>query len=150
MSPIRARRGIEADADAVFAQICDVVALARWNDAIVQVVELPPTWQPGAEWVVRMEVLGRSWDSRSRLVELDRQQRRFAYRSGTDDGNPSYAAWVWEVATAPGGSEVTVSAALHPQTFWRRLLLGRIRRRQLARRELPASLARLAAAVEGT
>lgn len=149
MSPVRARRRIEADADAVFAQICDVAALARWNDAIVQVVELPSTWRPGAEWMVRMEVLGRSWDSRSRLVVLDRQRRRFAYRSGTDDGNPSYAEWVWEVAAAPGGSEVTVSVALRPRTFWRRMLLGRIRRRQLARRELPASLARLAGGVEG-
>jgi hypothetical protein len=35
---------------------------------------------------------------------------------------------------------------LRPVTFWRRVLLGRIRARQLARTEVPTSLAALAAA----
>jgi hypothetical protein len=44
----------------------------------------------------------------------------------------------------PGGCNVTVSYALHPSTFWRRVLLVRIRSRQLARREVPDSLRSLA------
>lgn len=35
--------------------------------------------------------LTRHRSSRSRLTALDRNARRFAYRSATDDGNPSYA-----------------------------------------------------------
>ena len=40
---------------------------------------------------------------------------------------------------------MTVSCALHPATFWRRVLLSKIRSWQLRRRELPASLHALAA-----
>jgi hypothetical protein len=70
--------------------------------------------------------------------------RVFAYRSGTDDGNPSYAIWRWVVEDASdGGSKVTVSWDLNPATFWRRLLLARVRARQL-RREVPASIDSLA------
>ncbi len=78
----------------------------------------------------------------------DAEARRFAYRSWTDDGNPSYAGWSWEVAEDPAGSRVTVAWELHPVTFWRRVLLVRIRARQLSRRELPESLTALAAAAK--
>ena len=44
---------------------------------------------------------------------------------------------------------MTVSWDLYPATFWRRVLLGRVRARQLARTELPASLTVLAQAAEG-
>ena len=37
---------------------------------------------------------------------------------------------------------------LNPQTFWRRVLLGRIRQRQLTKTEVPTSLAALQAAVK--
>jgi hypothetical protein len=40
-----------------------------------------------------------------------------------------------------------VTWELHPATFWRRVLLVRIRARQLSRTEIPASLAALARAV---
>jgi len=75
----------------------------------------------------------------------DPAARRFAHRSATDDGNRSYADWVWRVTQVPGGCEVAVTDLLSPQTFWRRLLLARVRRAQLARREIPASLDVLAA-----
>lgn len=78
----------------------------------------------GSEWVVDFRVLGRTWRSRSTVEELDRGGRRFACRSGTDDGCDP-----------------------HPVAFWRRLLLVRVRARQLARTEIPASLAALAAVV---
>jgi hypothetical protein len=45
--------------------------------------------------------------------------------------------------------EVTVTWTLNPQTFWRRVLMGRMRQRQLTKTEVPTSLAALGAAVEG-
>jgi hypothetical protein len=41
---------------------------------------------------------------------------------------------------------VTITLELHPVTFWRRVLLAKVRARQLARTELPRSLAALATA----
>ena len=83
------------------------------------------------------------------MVEtLDPTGRCFAYRSVTDDGNPSYALWTWVVADHPDGALVTVAGELHPLTFWRRVLLVRIRSRQLAHTELVHSLAALEAAAK--
>ena len=42
---------------------------------------------------------------------------------------------------------MTVTWELHPVTFWRRMLLARIRGGQLAHTEVPTSLAALAAVV---
>ena len=140
---------VPADPAAVFRTLTDVARLPEWNDAMVSVVDQPAKLEVGAEWVVEFHALGQTWRSRSTLEELDAVGRRFAYRSGTDDGNPSYARWVWEVTDAPGGSRVTVAWELHPVTFWRRVLLVRVRARQLARTEVPASLAALAAATVG-
>ena len=61
----------------------------------------------------------------SRVEEYDPQRRVFAYRPCTDDGNPSYAIWRWQIA--PDGddaSRVTVGWDLHPETFWRRRVVG--------------------------
>ena len=135
---------VAAPADDVFALITTPERLPDWNGAIVRVVDAPDQLCRGAEWVVQLSALGQSWPSRSTVVDIDPQARRFAYRSQTDDGNPSYADWSWSIAEAPGGCEVTVSYALHPATFWRRVLLSRIRSWQLRRRELPASLHALA------
>lgn len=75
--------------------------------------------------------------------------RRFAYRSGTDDGNPSYADWDWSVTADPqGGCMITVTFQARPRTFWRSLVLARIRQYQLARREVPGSLLELQAAAD--
>ena len=104
----------------------------------------PTKLRAGAEWVVQLSALGQSWPSRSTVVDHRSRARHFAYRSQTDDGNPSYADWSWQVADAPGGCEVTVSCALHPATFWRRVLLAHVRAWQLRRQELPASLRALA------
>ena len=132
--------------DAVFRTLIDIERLPSWNQNMTAVIEQPPVLEAGAEWVVEFHALGQTWQSRSTVEELDLANRRFAYRSRTDDGNPSYARWAWEVAEDPAGSRVSVSWELHPVTFWRRVLLGRIRARQLGRTEVPASLAALAAA----
>lgn len=142
-----ATRTVEAAPDDLFRLITDVARLPEWNSAIRAVVDQPAGLEPGSEWVVELHALGQSWHSRSRVEEVDATRRRFAYRSCTDDGNPSWARWVWEVAADPAGSRVTVTWELHPVTFWRRVLLARIRARQLARSELPGSLAALSAAV---
>jgi len=52
------------------------------------------------------------------------------------------------VANHPDGALVTVANELHPRTFWRRVLLVRIRSRQLAHTELAQSLAALEAAAK--
>lgn len=129
---------------AVFSTLTNLDGLPSWNDKMTRVVEQPESLQPGAEWVVEFHALGSTWRSRSVADELDAVRGRFAYRSRTDDGNPSEARWTWDVVADPGGSRVTVSWSLRPVTFWRRVLLGRIRARQLARTEVPASLAALA------
>ena len=137
---------VAAHPDAVFRTITDIAALPAWNARMTRVLEQPAVLEPGAEWVVEFRALGQTWRSRSTVEELDADRRRFAYRSRTDDGNPSFGSWTWDVAEDPDGSRVTVAAELHPVTFWRRVLLGRIRARQLARTELPASLAALTGA----
>jgi hypothetical protein len=130
----------------VFAIITDISGLPGWNTVITSVVERPDELVPGAEWVVELRAMGQRWRSRSTLVDLDPVGRRFAYRSATDDGNPSWADWAWTVADDPQGSRVTITLELHPVTFWRRVLLAKVRARQLARTELPRSLAALATA----
>ena len=138
-------RMVAAPADAVFRTLTDIEGLPAWNDKMTHVVERPPALEPGAEWVVEFHVLGQTWRSRSVLDERDAARGRFTYRSRTDDGNPSEATWSWEVASDSAGSRITVGWSLRPETFWRRVLLVRIRSRQLARTEVPASLEALAA-----
>ena len=131
---------VSAPADDLFELITSPERLPEWNKAIVRVIDLPEELQAGAEWVVQLSALGQSWRSRSTVLDIDSEGRHFVYRSCTDDGNPSYATWSWRVADAPGGCEVTVSCALYPETFWRRVLMVKIRASQLRRRELPDSL----------
>ena len=138
---------IAARPDDVFGLITDPERLPEWNRAIVRVIDAPDKLEPGAEWVVQLSALGQTWPSRSTVVNVDQHARRFVYRSQTDDGNPSYADWAWQVFDAPGGCEVTVSCGLHPATFLRRVL-GKVRAWQLQRRELPASLHALASVAQ--
>lgn len=134
----------------VFGLLTDIDRLPEWNRIIVSVAERPDVMTPGAEWVVRLKATGTSWPSRSTVEEFDPDQHVFAYRSRTDDGNPSYARWRWTVEPeGDAGSVVTVSWDLHPQTFWRRALLVRIRDRQL-RSEVPASIESLARALQAS
>lgn len=139
---------VRAPAQDVFALVTDVDRLPEWNGVITKVVERPATLREGAEWVVELKSLGNSWQSRSRVLDLDPRARRFAYRSQTDDGNPSYGDWTWTITGEDGGSRVTVTWDLHPQTFWRRTLLARIRNRQLDG-EVRASLRALARCAVG-
>lgn len=139
-------RVVPDDKDVVFRRLTDIAALPSWNTRMTRVVSQPDVLRPGAEWVVEFHVLGRTWHSRSTVDEIDPTSGRFRHRSRTDDGNPSEASWTWSVTDEPTGSRVEVSWTLRPVTFWRRVLLGRIRARQLARTEVPASLAALAAA----
>jgi uncharacterized protein YndB with AHSA1/START domain len=134
----------------VFGLLTDIDRLPEWNGIVTKVVERPKSLMPGSEWVVQLKAMGSSWASRSTIEEYDPRQCVFAYRSRTDDGNPSYALWRWTVEPeAHGGSRVTVRWELHPKTFWRRALLVRIRSRQL-QREVRASIESLARALRET
>jgi uncharacterized protein YndB with AHSA1/START domain len=138
---------VSSPANEVFGLLTNIDRLPEWNSIIVKVVERPEAMSPGTEWVVQLKAMGNSWASRSTIEEHDPSRFLFAYRSCTDDGNPSYARWRWTVDPAAGGeSRVTVTWELHPQTFWRRALLVRVRSRQL-RREVPASIDSLARAL---
>ncbi len=150
MTTASASATVPASPDAVFRTLTDIAGLPGWNGAMTSVIDEPAALEVGSEWVVEFRALGQSWRSRSTVEQLDVVGHRFVYRSRTDDGNPSYARWDWVVADDPAGSRVTVTWDLHPVTFWRRVLLARIRARQLARTELPASLEALAAATPGT
>jgi hypothetical protein len=143
---VSASRIIDASPDDVFRTVTDVARLPEWNTAITAVIQRPERLEVGAQWVVEMHALGQTWHSRSVVETLDSVGRCFAYRSVTDDGNPSYALWTWVVAGHPEGALVTVAGELHPRTFWRRVLLVRIRSRQLAHTELVQSLGALEAA----
>ncbi len=132
---------VAAPPDAVFDLITDLDRLPEWNANMTTVVERPPALTPGTEWVVEFRAMGQTWRSRSRLESFEPKRRVFSYRSGTDDGNPSHAVWEWQVQENGSGAQVTVAWELHPATFWRKVLLGPVRRRQLWRAEVPASIA---------
>lgn len=124
----------------VFGAITDVDRLPEWNKTIQRVVERPDALAEGSEWVVAVKPPGMpEWLSRSTTVEHDPTSHRFRYRTRTDDGNPSWAVWEWHAEAADGGSTVTVTWEIHPETFARRVIFSRIRNRAL-RREVPASI----------
>ena len=136
---------IDATADAVFALLTTPSRLPAWNATMVGIEEDPGVVSVGSEWVVNFQVAGAMrWRSRSRCEELNAVLRTFEHRSATDDGNSSFSLWRWTVTPETGGARVRVGWDLHPATFWRRSLLGPMRNRML-RREVPASLAALAA-----
>lgn len=135
---------VAAPPGTVFDLITDLDRLPEWNANMTAIVDRRPTLTTGTEWVVEFHALGQTWRSRSRLETLDPERRVFAYRSRTDDGNPSYAAWEWQVHESGNDALVTVAWELHPATFWRKVLLGPVRHRQLRHAEVPASIAALA------
>jgi len=144
-------RRIDAAATEVFALITDVARLPEWNDVIPRVVERPAEMTPGAEWVVVIDPPKLpSWKSRSTVVEIDSANHRFAHRTTSEDTNPSYVNWVWRVDDCDDDScEVTVTWDVHPLTRFRKWFGPKVRRPQLER-EVPRSLARLAAVVSAT
>jgi uncharacterized protein YndB with AHSA1/START domain len=140
---------VDAPPAVVFGFLTDVSKLPEWNQAITDVVDSPTQLAPGAVWRVRIHALGQSWVSKSRVSDLDPGALRFSYRSESDDGNPSYADWAWQVEPDGDGSMVSVSVDLKPVTFWRKHLLVRIRRPAL-RREMHNSLLALGTAIQTT
>jgi hypothetical protein len=84
--------------------------LPEWNRAIESVVERAPELAPGIEWVVKMHPSrGMTWQSRSRVEEIDMDAGRFSYRTWNADGNPSYTDWKWEVVPFDSAAQVTVN-----------------------------------------
>lgn len=141
-------REIRSPADDVFATITDLGRLPAWNGRMTRVVSVPPTLEAGAEWVVELRV-GRTFESRSVVLEYDAADRRFVHRSKPDDDNPSSTVWTWTVDPSPGGgSRVTLHWDMQPQTAMRRLLVAPVRAWQIPRRDAPDSLAALAALCE--
>jgi hypothetical protein len=137
---------VAVDPADLFALITDIERLPEWNGHIHHVVEAPPALTDGAEWVVQMRANGARWHSRSHLQGLDPAAGRFAYFSRTDDDNPSRAYWSWELRPMDGGTEVTVTWDLHPETFFRQKLAAPIRYRQL-HGEVRSSIGAAAAAL---
>ena len=140
---------IDAPAPTVFEFLTDLSRLPDWNRAITEVVETPTRLAPGTIWKVRIHALGQSWVSKSQVSELDPDARRFAYRSQSDDGNPSFADWAWQVDPDGDGSMVSVTVDLEPKTFWRKHLLVKVRRPAL-RNEMRDSLEALRTAIHAT
>jgi uncharacterized protein YndB with AHSA1/START domain len=108
--------------DAVFEAIVDVHSLPQWNQRIVEFDDGPDRLEPGDEWVVVMSVLGNRFRSRSKVLELDRAQRRFVHRSAREDGNPTFTVWTWEVVPDDGGAAVTLRWELNPRTPTRHVM----------------------------
>ena len=136
---------VPAPPEEVFDLVTDIDRLPEWNREIPKVVESPAEMVVGAEWVVTIRAMKTRWNSRSRALEVDRERGRFAYRSQSDDGNPSFADWRWRFDPDPasGGTRVTVEADVHPRTFLRRRLLSELRRSGL-RKAVDRSLVVLA------
>jgi Polyketide cyclase / dehydrase and lipid transport len=131
---------VNAAADPTFRLITDIERLPDWNRAIERVVEPAPDLSPGSEWVVKMHPSrGMSWQSCSRIEEIDSDTRRFRYRTWNTDGNPSYADWKWEVVPLESTAQVSVSWDVYLKTLDRKWLAGPIRQRQL-RKEVAESL----------
>jgi uncharacterized protein YndB with AHSA1/START domain len=124
---------IDAPVAQVFDRITDIEHLPDWNLEIPEVIEQPAVLEVGAQWVVRMHAMKTHWNSRSTVTELDPGRGRFAYRSQSDDGNPSFADWLWELAEVDGGTRVTVSVAGHPRTFIRKHFISHVRPRGLGK-----------------
>ena len=77
---------VTARPDEVFDLITDVDGLPDWNACIESVVERPESLIIGAEWVVTMHVPHMPrWNSRSRVLEIDRDAGTFVHR--TQSGN---------------------------------------------------------------
>ena len=157
MDPTRSNRAArpQATADvrvrcsptAAFELLTDLDRLAEWNALIDAVVDRPAELTPGAVWKVAMRKGGMRWVSRSEVVTHDPSARRFTYRSGTDDGNPSYSEWSWSCDADGEGTIVRVGWRLHPVTRLRRWLIAPLRARML-RREVPVSMEALRALLE--
>jgi uncharacterized protein YndB with AHSA1/START domain len=143
---LEATAHVGASPEKVFGLVTDVSRLPEWNTGIVEIVEAPDRMVPGARWKVKVRALGTSWVSKSEATTVDAGAGRFAYRSQSDDGNPSYADWEWRIEPDGDGSQVTVAVDVNPKTFFRKVLAVRMRKPGL-RKEMHASLGALASHV---
>src|SRR5262245_55925888 len=92
---------VAAPAADVFRALTDVDHLPEWNDRIARVIETPSRpMDVGAVWVVKMKIPSppASWPSRATCTAYEPETLLFAHRSMTDDGNPSFVEWRWQVA----------------------------------------------------
>jgi uncharacterized protein YndB with AHSA1/START domain len=137
-------RHVDQAPDVVFRAITDLDRLPEWNRRMTGVVEVPSELKVGAEWVVSIKLPGTDFNSRSVVLELDRERHRFVHRSKPDDDNPSHTVWTWEVRPEGAGSRVSLSWDLRPATWGRRWFAAPIRSWQIPRDDVPASLAALA------
>lgn len=137
---------LEAPPGDVFAAVTDIAGLPQWNARIQRVVMEPDALEREAEWVVELKILGQRFQSRSRVLDIDPEARRFRYRSNPE-GDPDFAIWTWEIAPESGGSRVRVSWDLNPLQLANRVFWVRVRSRGL-RKELPSSLGALEAFIE--
>ncbi len=135
---------VDCPPDRVFEVITDVSGLPAWNRRMTAVVEAPDELAEGVEWVVGFRVAGQRFTSRSHVIELDRKERRFVYRSKREDENPSFTIWTWEVVAEGDGSRVSLAWELRPVTFLRKHAISRLRGWQIEHQDAPASLAALA------
>jgi hypothetical protein len=111
----------------VFDLLVDVDRLPKWNAHIHHVIQQPGRpLAEGVEWVIQTRAMGARWPSRARALTIDRAGLPFEHRPCSDDGNPSYALWSWQVTSEPPGSTLTVTWAAHPRSFWRKLWLARL------------------------
>jgi Polyketide cyclase / dehydrase and lipid transport len=134
---------LSAPAHDVFGLLIDVDRLPEWNEHVDHIIERPEgRLAAGVEWVIEMRAMGTRWPSRAHALTVDPAGGRFEHRSRSDDGNPSYGLWSWTVVPREQGSTLTVTWAVYPRSFWRKLLLARVRRPFLAD-EVRASLAGL-------
>ena len=132
---------LAASAPDVFHLLVNVDQLPEWNAHVHHVIERPPgPLAADVEWVIQMRAMGGRWPSRARALTVDRAALSFEHRSCSDDGNPSYAIWSWRVRPSENGSTLTVTWAVYPRSFWRKLLIARARRPVLAQ-EVRESLA---------
>jgi uncharacterized protein YndB with AHSA1/START domain len=122
---------IDAPPAQVFERITDIEHLPDWNLEIPKVLEQPAVLDVDAQWVVQIHAMKIHWNSRSTVTELDPSCGRFAYRSQSDDGNPSHADWRWDVTDTGVGTRVTVFVAGHPRTLFRMAIASRLRPRGL-------------------
>jgi hypothetical protein len=132
---------LDAAAPDVFDLLIDIDRLPEWNAHVHHVIDRPERpLEAATEWVIQMRAMGGRWPSRARALTVDRAGLSFEHRSCSDDGNPSYALWSWQVRPSENGSALTVTWAVYPRSFWRKLLIARARRPVLAQ-EVRASLA---------
>jgi uncharacterized protein YndB with AHSA1/START domain len=117
---------LDVPAAEVFDLLVDVDRLPDWNEHVHHVIEQPDgPLTEGVEWVIQLRAMGTRWPCRSRALTVDRSRLLFEHRSCSDDGNPSYVLWSWQLTPTPDGSMLTVTWTAHPAT-WRPVLADEV------------------------